>query len=85
MPMACIGRTLVLRSWMPAKSVKAPRLGAVRESAFLSQRDLAKAAGVSRNTVARMERGEGAQYGTIRKLALALQVEPRELLAPSGA
>jgi transcriptional regulator with XRE-family HTH domain len=69
---------------MPAKWVAVPRLGHVRERKLLSQAELARVAQVSRNTVARIERGELAQYATVRKLAAALGVEPHELLAAEG-
>ena len=42
-------------------------------------------AGVGKNTVLRLEKGAAAQYGTVRKLAEALDVEPVELIAPARA
>jgi transcriptional regulator with XRE-family HTH domain len=46
----------------------------------MSQRMLAKGAGLSTNTVSNLEAGHAAQYETIGKLAKALQVEVRELV-----
>jgi transcriptional regulator with XRE-family HTH domain len=52
-------------------------------AALLSQAELARRAGVSAQTVIRLERGEPAELVTARKLAAAL-VEPRELARPPG-
>ena len=52
----------------------------LRLDAALSQRDLAKRAGVSPTTVVRAEQGEDVYPSTVRKLARALGVQPRELL-----
>lgn len=60
--------------------VKLPGLWRARLRAALSQRDLAKKAGVSPSTIARIESGEESQPSTLRKLAAALEVEPRELM-----
>ncbi|MGI8411453.1 MAG: helix-turn-helix domain-containing protein [Solirubrobacteraceae bacterium] len=53
----------------------------LRERSALSQEELGKAAGLSPNTVWRVESGlGGAPFGsTLRKLAVALQVDVREL------
>ena len=58
------------------------KLEELREERFLSHRELAKLAGVSPQTVLNLEHGkvEQAQRRTIRKLAQALEVEPRELV-----
>ena len=56
-----------------------PRLKALRLQRMLSQRELAERAGVAHATIVRLEAGAEAQYGTARKLAQALGVEPREL------
>ena len=52
-----------------------------RKSKYLSQPELAKLSGVSRNTIFRIEKGLAvAPLGlTIRKLAAALSIEPAEL------
>lgn len=58
------------------------RLRALREDRSYSQRDLAKEAGVSAGTIARLEAGHrGAYPATVRKLAQALGVAPRELFS----
>ena len=57
------------------------RLKALRRLRAYSQQDLADAAGVGRNTISRIERGEtGAQGRTLRRLAEALGVDVAELV-----
>jgi transcriptional regulator with XRE-family HTH domain len=52
----------------------------MREAKFLSPTELADLAGISRNTLYRIESGQYAAYPkTVRKLAEALGVEPTEL------
>ncbi len=60
-----------------------PMLTEIRRRKLLSQVELAARAGLGKNTVLRLENGSGAQYGTVRKLAEALGVEPRDLMTPS--
>ena len=56
------------------------RLKAQRIEQALTQGELAAKAGVSSNTVARLERNETEPHmPTVRKLAAALGVHPREL------
>jgi transcriptional regulator with XRE-family HTH domain len=61
--------------------------GGVRRDArlakFLSRDELANASGIRRDHIGRLERGyEGeSRPPTVRKLAAALDVDPRELLA----
>ena len=57
------------------------KLRELREDRVYSQRELAEKAGIGADTVYRLERSEeaGAHPRTIRKLATALGVEPREL------
>lgn len=62
---------------------KLPRLRQHRERAALSQQELAKAAGVSRVTVVRVENGEDTYPATARKLASALNVMPSDLMGPA--
>ena len=53
----------------------------LRKDQVLSQRELARMAGLTQMTVWRLENGfEQAHPQTIRKVAGALGVEPRELL-----
>ncbi len=56
------------------------RLKTLRIEQALTQEELAEKAGVARNTVARLERDENEPHmPTVRKLAAALEVHPREL------
>ncbi len=53
----------------------------LRAQRYLSQAELATAAGISRTTIARIELGEIVPYPrTVRKLAEALGVEPTDLM-----
>ena len=53
----------------------------LREQKALSQRDLAKKACLNTATICRIETGQNKpQPGTIRKIAMALEVRPEELL-----
>ena len=57
------------------------RLRKLRRERVLSLRELEERSGISYNTIWRIEAGrQGAQPRTIRKLADALGVEPRELI-----
>ena len=62
--------------------VKLTRLRAVRERKALTQDELASMAGVSRQTVLKIEGGLEPRPPTIRKLANALGVEPADLMEP---
>ena len=56
------------------------RLREVRISKFMTQAELAEAAGIHQDQVGRIERDEvEPRLSTIRKLAAALGVEPNEL------
>lgn len=60
--------------------VDAEALKGLRKDRVLSQRELARTAGVTHATVWRLENGfDLARPSTVRKLAAALGVEPREL------
>lgn len=57
------------------------RLRRLRRERALSQRDLSRLTGVAFDTISRLETGkQEAQPKTIRKLAEALRVEPKELM-----
>ncbi len=61
------------------------KLRELRRRRVLTLEELAKRAGVGRNTIWRLEHGVmGAQPRTIRKLAKALDVEPEELVVAGG-
>jgi len=61
--------------------VDGEKLREAREDALLSQRELGKRAGVSPDTILRMENGEGGAYGrTVRRIARALGIDHRQLL-----
>jgi transcriptional regulator with XRE-family HTH domain len=68
------------------RSVAGGRLAAIREHRMLTQARLAAEAGVSPTTVSGIENGRISRphFGTLRKLAGALGVEPRELLSVPG-
>jgi transcriptional regulator with XRE-family HTH domain len=76
-----IGDMRILRTM----EVDVEKLIRLREDQVLSQRDLARMAGLSQGTVWRLENGFPKAYpSTIRKLAEALGVEPRELVRREG-
>lgn len=57
------------------------RMRQLRRDRALSQRDLSRVTGIAFATLSRLETGkQRAQPGTIRKLADALGVEPKELM-----
>lgn len=61
--------------------VDVEKLKTLREQRVMSIGDLSDKSGIHRNTISRMENGRGKAYtSTIRKLAAALGVEPRELV-----
>ena len=65
--------------------VDVAKLRELRRRRVLTLEELAKKAGVGRNTIWRLEHGVmGAQPRTIRKLAKALDVEPEELVKTEG-
>ena len=66
------------------------RLKELREGRFLTQAELAQKAGMTTVSINRLERewhGRQPRFGTIKKLAAALGVEPAELMgrAPSSS
>jgi transcriptional regulator with XRE-family HTH domain len=61
--------------------INTEKLKALRQERMLSQRDLAQAIGSVQAVVSELERGKRrAQPRTVRKLAAALGVEPKELV-----
>jgi DNA-binding XRE family transcriptional regulator len=65
----------------PNMEVNVERLRALRVEHVLTLRELAEAAGVSKDTIWRLENGHSdAHPSTIRKLARALEVHPKELV-----
>jgi transcriptional regulator with XRE-family HTH domain len=64
----------------------AGRVRSLRAARFLTQEDLSDLAGVGRATVARIEAGQiTPRMRTVRSLATALGVEPRDLVSDPGA
>jgi transcriptional regulator with XRE-family HTH domain len=63
------------------QEIDAERLRALRGERMLSQRELARTVGTSQAVISELELGKRrAQPRTVRKLAEALGVEPRELV-----
>jgi transcriptional regulator with XRE-family HTH domain len=61
--------------------VDGARLRRLRRERALSQRDLSRMTGIAFDTISRLETGkQRAQPRTIRKLADALGVEPKDLM-----
>ena len=61
--------------------VDGARLRRLRRERALSQRELSRMTGIAFDTISRLETGkQRAQPRTIRKLADALGIEPRELM-----
>ncbi len=57
------------------------KLRRLRREAALSQQELAERSGTTQETISRLEQGHHAARGqTLRKLAEALGVEPKELM-----
>ena len=64
-----------------SRSTLLPALAAHRRKKGLTQRQLGELAGVAHTTVQRLESlSRGAYPQTLRKLAIALSVEPKDLL-----
>ena len=65
--------------------VNVERLKALRSEHVLTLRELAEEAGVSKDTIWRLENGHSeAHPSTIRKLANAFGVQPKELVRTGG-
>ena len=66
--------------------VNVQRFKELRTLRAFSQQELADAAGVGRNTISRIERGETGAHGrTLRRLAQALRVDVGELVQTGPA
>jgi len=62
-----------------------PRLQRLRHEATMSQEELARRAGIARPTLSKLEAQQSrARISTVRKLADALGVEPKDLLGPES-
>lgn len=59
-----------------------PALKAARSDRFMTQRELAKAAGVNEITIVRAEKGKRCSFGVVRRLATVLGLEPSALTLP---
>ncbi len=69
----------------PDMEVNVERLRTLRGEHVLTLRELANEAGVSKDTIWRLENGHSeAHPSTIRKLAKALGVQPRDLVRTGG-
>ena len=69
---------------MGSVKVDGAKLRELRERAFLSRAELGVRSGLHPDYIGRLERGDwqgGSRIDNIRKLAEALNAEPRELLA----
>jgi len=62
--------------------INGEKLQQLRLERFLSRDEVAEKSGIHRDHIGRLERGEGGESRppTVRKLAEALDVDPRELL-----
>jgi transcriptional regulator with XRE-family HTH domain len=67
---------------MQAVATLAQNLKDARRRALMNQQDLADASGVGITTIVRLERGQVTEphVRTLKKLAKALDIDPRELL-----
>ena len=66
--------------------VNVKRLNELRRLRAFSQQELADVAGLGRNTISRIERGETGAHGrTLRRLAQALGVDVAELVLTEAA
>ncbi len=68
---------------MPTMAKTADTLREARRRAMLTQGELSKASGVGITTIVRIERGqvEEPHFSTLRKLAAALEIDPKTLLS----
>ena len=66
--------------YMSYVEVNAKKLKTLRRKRVLTLRELGEKAGVSKDTISRIEREGTAYPATVRKLAKALNVDPSELV-----
>jgi len=66
--------------YMDYVEVNAKKVRALRRKRVLTLRELGEKAGVSKDTISRIEREGTAYPNTIRKLAKALDVDPSALV-----
>ena len=66
--------------YMGYVEIDAKRVRALRRKRVLTLRELGEKAGVSKDTISRIEREGTAYPATIRKLAKALDVDPSALV-----
>jgi len=64
------------------RGIKLSRFRAIGERKALTQVELAELAGISRETVVKIEGGLEPRPPTIRKLAASLGVDPSDLMDP---
>jgi transcriptional regulator with XRE-family HTH domain len=70
-----------LGKYATSMEVNVARLKELRRLRAMSQQELADAAGVGRNTISRIERGETGAHGrTLRRVARILGVDVAELV-----
>ena len=71
-----------MKGWLVDRSDTRRNLVVLRESRMWTQVRLAEEAGISPTTVSGIENGRISRphFGTVRKLAVALEVEPEDLL-----
>jgi DNA-binding XRE family transcriptional regulator len=77
---ARMGDTLTGRM-PPRATVRLPSLKHWRVQRLLTQEQLAQRAGLHWTSVSRIENGKPADFATVHKLAMALGVEPADLMA----
>src|SRR5215218_6874948 len=75
-----------MKGWLVDRSYIRRNLVVLRESRMWTQLRLAEEAGVSPTTVSGIENGRISRphFGTVRKLAVALEVQPEDLLPHPG-
>jgi transcriptional regulator with XRE-family HTH domain len=76
------GMRAVLTAWRSRRSRAGMRLRSLREAAGLTQLDLAARSGVTHEAISALECGRRSpRVATIERLAAALEMAPRDLVA----